>query len=55
MFNSFRMSKSDIIKYIRIINSYKPELIRGYAGSLFEIAKYANSHSIPVHSPEIII
>lgn len=55
LLNSFRMSADDISKYIRTINSYKPELVRGYAGSLYEIAKYATANDLPLHAPGIVI
>lgn len=39
--NSFRMTEKDMGLYIKIINHYKPDLIRGYAGSLYELCRYA--------------
>ncbi|MBA7645693.1 hypothetical protein ES703_53451 [subsurface metagenome] len=33
--NSFRMTEEDLNNYTKLINSYKPALIRGYAGALY--------------------
>lgn len=53
--NSFRMSTEDMEKYIKKINSYKPDLIRGYSGSLYELCKYAKSKEIDIHSPDVLV
>jgi len=53
--NSFRMTERDMERYIRVINSYKPELIQGYAGSLHELSKFAVKNKMSVHSPKYII
>ena len=53
--NSFRMGEEDINYYIRIINTYKPDLIRGYAGSLFELCRYAERKNLIIHTPKILI
>ena len=38
--NSLDMTETDMRRFVRIINSYKPEIIRGYAGSLFELCRF---------------
>ena len=53
--NSLRMTEQDIEQYIRTINSFKPELIRGYAGSLFELCRYAEKNKIPLYHPKIVV
>ena len=53
--NSFRMSEQNIEQYIHTINSFKPEIIRGYAGSLFELCKYAERKKMPLYSPKLVI
>jgi phenylacetate-CoA ligase len=53
--NSFRMNKDDIKRYIDKINSFKPDLVMGYAGSLFELCRYAQNENIMLHSPKILI
>jgi len=53
--NSFWMSQRDIERYIAKINSYQPELIRGYAASLFEVCRYAASKNLPLYSPKAVV
>jgi phenylacetate-CoA ligase len=53
--NSFRMENNDIEQYINKINTYKPDLIRGYAGSLFDLCQYAQNKDITLHTPKILI
>ncbi|NQE54746.1 hypothetical protein C5S29_14245 [ANME-1 cluster archaeon GoMg3.2] len=52
--NSFKMSEDDMDYYIKTINSYKPDLIRGYAGSLYELCRYAEKN-IVIHTPKIVV
>jgi len=53
--NSFRMSGQDIEQYIHTINSFKPEIMRGYAGSLFELCRHAEQRKISLYSPRIVV
>ena len=53
--NSFRMTKEDMEKYIKIINQYKPELIRGYAGSLYELCRFAEANNLKIFTPKILV
>ncbi|MCK5801345.1 MAG: phenylacetate--CoA ligase family protein [Lentisphaeria bacterium] len=53
--NSFRMTEEDMKQYISKINSYKPELIRGYTGSLYELCKYAERTNTQIHSPKALV
>lgn len=53
--NSFRMTQNDIEKYISKINTYKPDLIRGYAGSLHEICRYAELNNLNIYSPKVVV
>lgn len=53
--NSYRMTEEDMGKYIATINSYKPDLIRGYAGSLFDLCQYIQRNVLTIHRPEILI
>jgi phenylacetate-CoA ligase len=55
MLNSFRMTPNDIEKYIHTINIYKPDLIRGYAGSLHEICRYAERNNLDIYSPKVLV
>lgn len=53
--NSFRTTEEDFDTYIQVINSFKPEIIRGYAGSLNDLCRYAGQRKIPLFSPKIIV
>ncbi len=53
--NSFKMKEEDKAEYIRKINSYEPDLIRGYAGSLYELSKYAEKNNLKIHKPKILV
>lgn len=53
--NSFRMTEEDMTRYINRINSYKPDLIRGYAGSLYELCKYSEKNNNEVYTPKILL
>lgn len=55
LLNSFKMTKDDLSRYVRIINSYKPELIRGYAGSLYELCDYVEKTGLQLYNPTFII
>ncbi len=54
LLNSYRINESDVAHYIEIINKVKPQYIRGYTGSLYQLCEYANKHHIPMHSPTIL-
>jgi len=53
--NSFRMSEKDMEEYVKIINSYKPDLIRAYAGSLYEISRFIEKKRTNIHRPKVIV
>ena len=53
--NCFRITKQDMERYVNIINSYKPELIRGFASSLYELCQYAESKNVKIHTPRFVV
>jgi len=53
--NSFRMTSRDMERYVRIINANKPDLIRGYAGSLYELSRFIASKDLNIHSPRVLV
>jgi phenylacetate-CoA ligase len=55
LLNSLRMTQGDMEQYIHTINSFKPEIVRGYAGSLFELCRYAKQKKIPIYQPKIVV
>jgi phenylacetate-CoA ligase len=53
--NSFRMTETDMETYVKTINRYKPDFIRGYAGSLFELCRFIESKNVKIYKPRIIV
>src|SRR3989344_891742 len=53
--NAFKMDEASMSSYVEKINSYKPYVIRGYSGALFELADYISRNSLTVHSPHLVI
>jgi phenylacetate-CoA ligase len=52
--NSYRMSELDMQRYVAIINRKQPLLIRAYAGSIYELARFIKSRGLPIHRPRVI-
>lgn len=53
--NSFRMTESDIEQYINTINNFKPVIVRGYAGSLYELCRYAERNKLALYTPTVVV
>lgn len=53
--NSFKMKEKDIESFTSKINSFKPELIRAYAGSLYELSRYIDKNNIPIFRPNCLV
>jgi len=53
--NSFKLDEKNLIKYMEIINKYKPEIIRGYAGSILSLAEYIRKKDLKIFSPKYLI
>ncbi len=52
--NSFRMTPQDMLRYVQTINRKRPVSLRGYAGSLFQLARFIRARRLPVHRPRLI-
>lgn len=53
--NSYQMSNENMEKYVKTINSFKPDLIRGYSGSLYALSRFINERHMDIHTPKIIV
>ena len=53
--DSLSMTETDMERYARTINSYKPHIIRGYATSLYEFCRFLEKKQLTIHSPSIIV
>ena len=49
------MTEEDMESYIATVNSFKPDLIRGYAGSLHELCRYTKKRDLTIHKPKILV
>jgi phenylacetate-CoA ligase len=52
--NTFNVTEQDWLRYIKTINDYRPHFIKGYAGSLYEIARLINRRKLAVHRPAFV-
>ena len=50
-----RMTETDMERYIRAINSYKPKIIRGYANALYEICRFVEERKLAIHTPTLVV
>ncbi|GGA38121.1 hypothetical protein [Okeania sp. KiyG1] len=41
-------------RYVEVINQKKPKLIKSYAGSLYQLAKFVKENNLSIHSPKRI-
>jgi phenylacetate-CoA ligase len=53
--NAFRMTEDDVINYVQTINQVQPELIRSYAGTIYQLSRYINRTGVQVHQPKVIV
>jgi phenylacetate-CoA ligase len=52
--NSFKMTKEDLQQYVEIINQERPVLIKAYAGSLYQLAKFVKNNNLSIHRPKLL-
>lgn len=52
--NTFVLNDEIIEKYIENFNQFKPQAVKAYVHSLYDIAKYINSHQIKIKAKPII-
>jgi len=53
--NAFSLSERDLKRCVKLINSYRPEMIRGYANSLVEVANYIEKNHTKIYKPLFIV
>jgi|TARA_B100000315_G_scaffold243680_1_gene267325 phenylacetate-CoA ligase len=53
--SSFDMSPREMIRFTKIINSFKPKFIRGYASSIFFFSQWIAKEKIPIYHPKAVI
>lgn len=52
--SSYDMGTEDMRRYVKVINSFKPEFIRGYASSINFFSSFINQEKIEITTPRAI-
>jgi phenylacetate-CoA ligase len=52
--SSFDMGEIEMRKYVKIINSFKPKFIRGYASSTYFFTKWIQENNLDIYSPTAV-
>jgi phenylacetate-CoA ligase len=53
--NTFDLDESLLKKYLRFFNFFKPPIVRGYASSLYYVARYIEANGIAISKPKAVI
>ena len=53
--NAFRMTRENMLGYVRAINAQRPRQVLAYASSLYELARYIEREGISVRSPRAVM
>jgi phenylacetate-CoA ligase len=53
--NSFKMTEENMEYFISEINNFQPLLIRGYAGSLYELSRYIEKNDVTIFKPDCLV
>jgi len=53
--NAFSMTEDDMRRFVQTINTTRPGLVRGYAGSLYELCRFAGRNNLKMHSPKAVV
>jgi phenylacetate-CoA ligase len=53
--SSFDMTPKEMLRFTKIINSFKPKFIRGYASSIYFFSQWIRKNNIPIHHPKGVI
>lgn len=53
--NTFDLDEALLNKYLRYYNFFKPPVMRGYASSLYYVARYIEGKKLNVHKPKAIV
>lgn len=52
--NGFRMSPGDMEDYVGQINRHRPAVLKGYAGAVYKLARFARDRSLRIHHPKAV-
>jgi len=54
MLDGFKMDPRRMGGYLDLINSVKPDMLKGYAGAVYRLARFARERNLKVHAPRAI-
>jgi phenylacetate-CoA ligase len=54
LLNAFRMTPADMLRYVDTINRKRPLIVRGYAGSLYELARFVKARGLRLAAPRVV-
>lgn len=55
LLNAFTMTPATMERYVRVINEYRPAVLRGYSSNLFELAAFAQERRFTIVPPKVVI
>ncbi len=55
LLNTFDLDEALLNKYLWVYNLLKPPIVRGYASSLYYVARYIENNSIKINKPKSVI
>ncbi|MFA5349138.1 MAG: hypothetical protein WC309_02065 [Candidatus Paceibacterota bacterium] len=55
LLNSFKMGPNEMTEYIRIINSFKPNLVLSYVSSMEELIKFITNNNFKITPPRAVM
>jgi phenylacetate-CoA ligase len=55
LLNTFKVAESDFVAYVDRINARRPYFVRGYAGSLYQLARIVRRRNLRLHRPRFVV
>lgn len=55
LLNTFDLDEQLLKKYLKFYNLFKPPVVRGYASSLYYVARYIEANNVPINKPKAVI
>ncbi len=52
--NAFRFGEAEMADTVRKMNAFKPEILKGYANSIFDLACFVEKEGLSVHQPKLV-
>lgn len=55
LLNTFDLDEALLKKYLRYYNFFKPSIVRGYASSLYYVARYIEANALTINKPKAVV